>query len=149
MKKNQIFYIYILILILFSIYFFMVWIPILNLAKHFFHGLVLVLIPTSWCQLGLQKPNLESTIFTFQLDTLTTLVENSIYFLLFFSTPKFSPLLPTTYLSPPTYHLPPPSYIPPTSPLLPTTYQPFPPFTPSPELQRRRAGASLEQGSLE
>ncbi len=50
-----------------------------------------------------------------------------IYFSHLFSSPKFSPLLPSTYLSPPTYHLPPPSYLPPTSPFLPTTYQPLPP----------------------
>jgi hypothetical protein len=47
------------------------------------------------------------------------------YFSYLFSTPKFSPLLPTTY-------------------------QPLPPpLTPLPELQGRRAGESLEQGSLE
>ncbi len=50
------------------------------------------------------------------------------FFFHLFSTPKFSP-----------------SYLPSTSPLLPTTYQPLPPLTPSPELQRRWAGASLEQ----
>ncbi len=50
------------------------------------------------------------------------------FFFHLFSTPKFSPLLPTIYLPPPTYHLPPP-----------------PPLTPSPELQRRWAGASLER----
>ncbi len=33
-------------------------------------------------------------------------------------------------------------YLPPTSPLLPTTYQPHPPFTPSPELQRPRAAGA-------
>jgi hypothetical protein len=47
----------------------------------------------------------------------------------------FPPILPTTYLPPlPTTYLPPPTYH------LPTP----PPLTPSPELQRRRAGASLE-----
>jgi hypothetical protein len=40
-----------------------------------------------------------------------------------FSTPKFSPLLPTTYLSPPTYHLPPPSYLPPTNPSPPSLHR--------------------------
>ncbi len=44
----------------------------------------------------------------------------------------FPPLLYPKIFPPPTYHLPTP-----------------PPLTPSPELQRRRAGASLEQGSLE
>jgi len=65
------------------------------------------------------------------------------FFFHLFSTPKFSPVLPTTYL-----------------PLLPTTYQPFP-LTPSPELlapetlsgselgawSRLGAGASLEFGT--
>jgi len=39
-----------------------------------------------------------------------------IFFSHIFSTPKFSPLLPTTYLPLPIYHLPPPSYLPPTNP---------------------------------
>ncbi len=54
------------------------------------------------------------------------------FFFHLFSAPKFPPLLPTTYLPPPTYHLPTP-----------------PSFTPSPKLQRRRAGVSLELGLLE
>ncbi len=44
----------------------------------------------------------------------------------------FPPLLYPKIFPPPTYHLPTP-----------------PPLTPSPKLQIRRAGASLEQGSLE
>jgi len=52
-----------------------------------------------------------------------------IFFFHLFPTPKFSPLLPTTYLSHPTSHLPPSSYLPLTSPLLPTTYQPLPPYS--------------------
>ncbi len=80
------------------------------------------------------------------------------FFFHLFSTPKFSPLLPTTSLPPPTYHLPPPSYLPPTSPLLPTTYQPLPPhsITRAPETlsgselgawSQLGAGASLELGA--
>jgi hypothetical protein len=65
---------------------------------------------------------------------------------------KENPILPARIFFFPTSSLPqnfPPSYLQSTSPLLPTTYQPLPPFTPSLELQRRQAGASLEQGSLE
>ncbi len=80
------------------------------------------------------------------------------FFFHLFSTPKFSPLLPTTSFPPPTYHLPPPSYLPPTSPLLPTTYQPLPPHSiaRAPETlsgselgawSRLGAGASLELGA--
>jgi hypothetical protein len=61
----------------------------------------------------------------------------------------FPPLFYPKIFHPLTYHLPPPSYLPSTSPLLPTTYQPLPPLIPLPELQRCRAGVSLEQGSLE
>jgi hypothetical protein len=49
------------------------------------------------------------------------------FFFHLFSTPKFSPVLPTTYLPPPTYHLPTP-----------------PSLTPSPELQRPRAAVERE-----
>jgi hypothetical protein len=51
------------------------------------------------------------------------------FFFHLFSAPKFSPLLPTTYL-----------------PLLPTTYHPLPPptFTPSLVLRSRPTGVSLE-----
>jgi hypothetical protein len=63
-----------------------------------------------------------------------------------FSTPKFSPVLPTTYL--------PPSYLPPTSPLLPTTYLPpptyhlpppsyLPPTTPTPPSLHRQSSRDL------
>ncbi len=62
-----------------------------------------------------------------------------------FSTPKFYPVLPTTYLPPPTYHLPPPvlptTYLPPPTYHLPTP----PPLTPSPEFQRPRAAGELER----
>ncbi len=42
--------------------------PILNLAKQFFHNLILVLVSTSWCQLGseLQEPDPESPDITLQ-----------------------------------------------------------------------------------
>jgi hypothetical protein len=41
--------------------FFMDSIPVSNLAKHFFHGLILVSVPASWCQLGsgLHEPDPE------------------------------------------------------------------------------------------
>jgi len=73
-----------------------------------------------------------------------------IFFSHLFSSPKFSPLLPSTYLSPPTYHLPPPSYLPPTSPLLPTTYHlpppSYPPPTnPSPPSLHRQSSRDVEQ----
>jgi hypothetical protein len=56
----------------------------------------------------------------------------------FFSTSSLPQNFPPSYLPPPTCHLPPPSYLPPTNPS---------PLTPSPELQRRWAGASLELGA--
>jgi hypothetical protein len=54
------------------------------------------------------------------------------FFFHLFSTPKFSPVLPTTYLPPPTYHLPTPP---------PSLHRQ------SSWLQRRWAGASLELGA--
>jgi hypothetical protein len=44
----------------------MVLIP--NLAKHFFHNLILVSVPTSWCQLEsqLQEPDPEPPVITLQ-----------------------------------------------------------------------------------
>ncbi len=68
----------------------------------------------------------------FQMNENPILPAQIIFFFHLFSTPKFSPLLPTFYLPPPTYHLPTP-----------------PPLTPSPELKKRPAGESLEQGNLE
>jgi hypothetical protein len=100
----------------------------------------------------------------FWMDENPILPARFFFFFHLFSTPKFSPVLPTTYLprsylpptSPrPTYHLPPPvlpttylppSYLPPTSPLLPTTYQTLP-LTPSPELLAPETLSGSELGA--
>ncbi len=99
----------------------------------------------------------------FWMDENPILLARFFFFFHLFSTPKFSPVLPTTYLPPsylpptspllPTTYLP-PSYLPPTSPLLPTTYLPpptyhlpppsyLPPTTPTPPSLHRQSSRDL------
>ncbi len=115
----------------------------LDLSKKFISSLMLlheqepIVVARAWSEPAATNAPIQDELgeAVLRMNKNPILLARMDYFSHLFSAPKFSPLLPTTYLpplpisylSPPTYHLPPPPYLPPTSPLLTTTYQPLPP----------------------
>jgi hypothetical protein len=107
----------------------------LDLSKNFISSLMLlheqepIVVARAWSEPATTNAPTQDELVeaSLQMNKNPILLARMDYFSHLFSAPKFSPLLPTTYLPPPTYHLPLPPYLSPTSPLLTTTYQPLPP----------------------